>query len=260
MDFTTATPVEIDTHIAELQMKQIPHQAEITRQHRYAASKGAQPSWEDYSDHYDEAKLQAALAAHNALEVVIDECQNEYIARGRWPRYFHVTNKNGHIHNSLHCSSCFPDTTYSWRTDLSGLSEHEVVEREAYNACSVCMPIAPAEQKAARERYNKEQREARKAEKDAKKAAKDAKSRERARKLVDKVVKEIDKMGGLDAFNNDYSLNGHDGKKSVYDAIFDMQQTVGDVLYEMKQRQEEGRSHHRMNEFVKAELTERGLI
>jgi hypothetical protein len=260
MDLTTATPVEIDTYIAELQMKQIPHERTISTQEHYLSTKGAQPVWEDYSRHYDENVLKAAIAARAQLQEQIDAGTAEYIRRGRWTRYYHVTNQNGHIHNSLHCSSCFPDTMYSWRTDLSGLSEEEVVEREAHNACSVCMPIAPAEQKAARERYNKAQRDAKAAERQAKKDAKAAKSQERARKLLDKVEKEIEKMGGLDTFRNDYSLNGHDGKKSVYDATFDMQQTVGDVLYELKQRQEEGRSFHSMNEFVKAECQKRGLI
>jgi hypothetical protein len=193
------------------------------------------------------------------LRFELSKCEAEYLRR-RWTRYWHVNNTNGHIHNSLHCASCFPDTQYVWRTDLSGLTEEEVVEREAYNACSVCMPIAPAEQKAARVAYNKAQREAKAAERQAKKDAKAVKARERAAKLVDKVEKEIAKLGGLDALRGDYSLYGKDGRKSLYDATFDMQQTVGDVLYEMKDRQESGHSHHRMNEHVKAELEERGLV
>lgn len=247
---TFTTPVEIDTEIARL---------------RFELSKAvvAIDRYENTDDEWLRSRLEAdyekAVDAQIRLNEALAPLEAEYLAR-RWPRYWHVSNNNGHIHNSLHCTSCFPDTQYGWRTDLSGLTEEEVVEREACNACSVCMPIAPAEQKAARERYNKAQRDAKAAERQAKKDAKAAKSQERARKLLDKVEKEIEKMGGLDTFRNDYSLNGHDGKKSVYDATFDMQQTVGDVLYELKQRQEEGRSFHSMNEFVKAECQKRGLI
>jgi hypothetical protein len=244
------TPVEIDTKLAELQFEASKCNAVIAR-------------YENAPDDWARSRLESsyddALDRLFDLQAEIAPLEAEYLSR-RWPRYWHVSNVNGHIHNSLHCSSCFPDTRYGWRTDLSGLTEEEVVEREAYNACSVCMPIAPAEQKAARERHNQEQRDAKAAERQAKKDAKAEKARERAAKLVDKVAKEIEKMGGRIAFLEDYSLNGHDGRKSLYDATFDMQQTVGDVLYEMKQRQQEGNSHHRMNEFVKAELEKRGLI
>lgn len=247
---TLQTPVEIDTKISELRFQLAKANSIIDR-------------YERANEDWTRSRLQTDY--DNALDRQIDlyaemaPLEAEYLRRP-WPRYWHVNNVNGHIHNSLHCSSCFPDTQYGWRTDLSGLSEEEVVKREAHNVCSVCMPIAPAEQKAAREYFNAEQRATKAAERQIKKDAKASKARERAVKLVDKVETEIEKMGGKVIFDIEYSLYGKDGRESLYDATADMQQTVGDVLYEMKQRQEEGRSHHNMNEYIKAELEKRGLI
>lgn len=247
---TFTTPSEIDTEIARLHFELSKAEAIIAR-------------YENADDEWIKSRLEAdyenAIDRAADLHVELAPLAAQYNAE-RWPRYWHVSNNNGHIHNSLHCTSCFYDTQYSWRTDLSGLTEEEVVEFETYNVCSVCMPIAPAEQKAARVAYNKAQREAKAAERQAKKDAKAVKARERAVKLVDKVQAEIEKMGGIKVFAEDYSLYGKDGRKSLYDATFDMQQTVGDVLYEMKDRQESGHSHYSMNEHVKAELEKRGLV
>jgi hypothetical protein len=186
-----------------------------------------------------------------------------------WPRYFHVTNANGHVHTSMSCSSCFHDTQFAWRTDLSGLTVEQVVEREAYNACTVCMPIAPAEQKAARARYNAEQRDAKTAERDAKKAEKAAKALVRAQKHVAKVITNLCKMTGetdlqeaLTVMRRDFSLYGHDGRKSVYDATFDMPSQVGDTLYFLAEDQagQGARSHHKPNDALRQALTEAGIL
>jgi hypothetical protein len=260
MSLSEKTPVEIDTELAVLyQQETVARNKHERIQHSLHESllrrEQGLPCYTPY-DEDDEA------TAYQELHAIIDRelpFEAEY-ERRPWQRYWHVTNVNGHIHTSMGCSSCQPTTQYAWRTDLSGLTEQEVVEREAYNACTICMPIAPAEQKAARERYNAEQKAQRAAERDAKKQAKAEKAQARAAKLVDKVEAAIEKMGGRDAFRNDYSLYGKDGRKSVYDFNFDLPVPVGDVLYEMKQRQEEGRSHHSMNEYVRNELTKRGLI
>lgn len=260
MNLATATPVEIDTKLAELYLAEA--RARATYDHIQASLQAREIAEAQGKRHYTPYTEADANEAFHALKAIIDEelpLEAEY-ERRPWQRYWHVTNNNGHIHDSQACSSCYPDTQYGWRTDLSGLRDTEVVEREAYNACSVCMPIAPAEQKEARRRYNAEQQAARKAEREAKKEAKADKARERARKLVDKVEKEIEKLGGLEVFTKDYSLYGKDGRKSVYDATFDMQTTVGDILYEMKDRQENRHSHRHMNEHVKTELESRGLI
>jgi hypothetical protein len=245
------TPVQIDTEIARLMGEQVRPQRIVDMHLEYLSTKGAQGFLADKSSRYDEAEHLAAQAEVDRIQVLIDPLE----AQCDWPRYFHVTNVNGHVHTSMRCSSCFYDTRFAWRTDLSGLTPEQVVEQEAHNACSVCMPIAPVEQRAARERYNAQQREARKAERDAAKAVKDAAKRARAVRHVDKVVKAInEQFGGLDSFRNDYDLSRY------YRNSYELPSQVADTLYYLKQTQEEGRSFHTINEHVKAELTERGII
>lgn len=268
-NLSAATPVQIDTELAERyfhvakarQTYDMIHNSLLRAEQ--AKFKG-EYSWTPYDDN-DE------LVAHRALKSAIDSClplEAEY-ERRPWNRYWHVTNANGHIHRSQSCTSCFPDTQYGWRTDLSGLTEEEVVAREAYNACSVCMPIAPAEQKAARTRYNQEQRDARKAEKAAKAAEKAEKALLRARKHAEKVEAALLKMTGADSvpeakiiFARDFSLYGRPiNTKSVYEATMDMPATVHDTLYAMKEAQESSsRPLRDLSAAVKTALTERSLI
>jgi hypothetical protein len=156
--------------------------------------------------------------AEDALELLTDQYTG-------WSRYYHVTNVGGHIHTDMRCTSCFDTTRYGWRTDLSGLTPEQVVELEAYNACSVCMPIAPAEQREARKRYTKAQADIKRAERAAKAAEKLSKAAERARKLMVKV----------DAF---YAANG--GQEAVMalerTSFFKLQgglpSTVGGVVWD----------------------------
>jgi hypothetical protein len=248
-----SNPTKIDTAIAAKLHELVAPQQEIERQLRYSNAE------DSYTRHwYNPEKLQRALAERERGEVELQALEEQYTG---WSRYWHVTNVNGHVHTSTSCPSCFPDTQFSWRTDLSGLTREEVVAREAHNACSVCMPIAPVEQRAARERYNAEQRGTKAAERQAKKDEKARKAAERASKLLDKVEKAIESMGGREAFRDDYSLYGHDGRKSVYDFTFNLPPTVGDVLYWLKDEQETPgkRSIHRPNDAVQEEATKRGL-
>src|SRR5690606_9099221 len=60
-----------------------------------------------------------------------------------WPRYFLVTSSAGHVHSSMKCSTCRPETTYAPVVDLSGASEAEAVEELGETLCSVCFPSAP---------------------------------------------------------------------------------------------------------------------
>lgn len=267
----TSSPVEIDTKLAELYFAESKARSERDRindslvQSVIARAKG-EPCYTPYTVE-DLAKAEGTLKSIIEQELPLEA---EY-ERRPWQRYWHVTNKNGHIHRNQSCTSCYPDTQYGWRVDLSGLTDVEVVEREAYNACSVCMPIAPAEQKAAREYYNKQQREQRAAEKQAKKDEKLKKQAERAVKFLAKVEKTVEKTyGGWDKLWAEYSLHGHDGKKSLYGSTFDIPTQVGDYLYdEMKIREHyaaggdkrmEPSRHQRDPKAIIAEATERGLI
>ena len=257
MSFTT--PVEIDTQIASLMAERLRPMQERDRQIRYANA-------ENHQRHYFDADaLDEAVDKIATLDRAIVLLEERYTG---WARYWHVTNANGHVHTSTSCSSCFPDTLFAWRTDLSGLSEAEVVEREAYQACTVCMPIAPAEQKAARERHTREQREAKQAERQTKADEKAAKALDRARKHVIKVEKALCELTGepegfeaIQVFARDWSNYGHDGRKNLYEATMDLPTMVGNTLSAIKARQDGERSPiYELSEAVETALTERGLL
>jgi hypothetical protein len=259
MKLSSQTPVQIDTKLAELHFQIAKAQAQHDRIQRALRD----------DRRYTLLTEDDATEAFNALKAVIEKAlplEAEY-ERRPWQRYWHVTNANGHIHRHQSCTSCFPDTQYGWRTDLSGLTDVEVVEREAYNACSVCMPIAPAEQRAARERYNAEQREAKRAERQAKKDEKAAKALDRARKHALKVEKALYQLTGhadpksaVEAFRTEWSEYGHDGRKNLYDATMDMPAMVGNTLSAMMNHYSGTRGVYDLNEATTKALTERGLI
>lgn len=93
------------------------------------------------------------IAAYDRLVAVRDELNSiivaqkpyhdEYRRRGGWTRAFLVTNGNGHVHKSMHCSTCRPTTVYHWVTEYSGKTQNEVVEAAGERACTVCYPDAP---------------------------------------------------------------------------------------------------------------------
>jgi hypothetical protein len=84
----------------------------------------------------------ANLAAKRAEIRVMDV---EYESRP-WPRFFEVTSSNGHIHSSMHCSTCNNGramTQFEWHPELSGLTEADAVEKLGPILCSVCYASAP---------------------------------------------------------------------------------------------------------------------
>jgi hypothetical protein len=62
-----------------------------------------------------------------------------------WSRFFLVTSSPGHVHSSMHCSSCRPTTTYGWMPELSGKDEATAVKELGPTLCSVCFTSAPTE-------------------------------------------------------------------------------------------------------------------
>ena len=128
------------------------------------------------------AKVKAGEDEVDQIEAEEETLEEEYVRRGRWTRAFLVSNTNGHVHSSMHCSSCFPTTRYAWMTEYSGGTEQSVVGDAGERACTLCYPSAPIdvlkrptkmfsedEKQAQRER---EERAAAKVERDAKKLAK----------------------------------------------------------------------------------------
>jgi hypothetical protein len=75
---------------------------------------------------------------------VLAKLENEFGRRGGWSRAYLVT--DGHVHSSMHCSSCnrgeFP-TRFSWMIDYSGKDMAEIVEAAGERACTICYPDAP---------------------------------------------------------------------------------------------------------------------
>lgn len=220
------TPVQIDTAIAAQLFA-------VAKADRNLDALERQTWMSDWEDKYADA-IRVMEDEHAKL----DGLQDLYTG---WTRYWHVTNVNGHIHTSQHCTSCFPDTTYAWRTDLSGLTVEEVVEREAYDACTVCMPIAPAEQKAAREYHTKQERERRAAEKAQAKREKELAKVPRAQVLATKVNELLDtfgadKHGETGAYRATYDESGPHGKRFIkgYDSAYFV---YSDLLEQRQRRQ-----------------------
>lgn len=88
------------------------------------------------------AKLAERQAAAAAINAEIDRLEESYTG---WSRFFLVTSSPGHIHSSMHCSSCRPTTTYGWLPQLSGKTEDAAVAEHGPTLCSVCFPSAPVE-------------------------------------------------------------------------------------------------------------------
>jgi AraC-like DNA-binding protein len=225
MSLNDMTPVEIDTELAriwqEMDRPERRRRAALDTIKQWGEQTANTPAWDKVSSYRLQQAEEVIEETEEQLTRLAAEAapfEDEYAAR-RWQRYFHVTNSNGHIHTSRTCETCFPDTQFAWRTDLSGLTEEEVVAREAYNACTVCLPLAPAEQKAARQRRTAEQREAKRLEREAKAAAKEERKRVREVNLAYKCNAALDKYGkGVPIRDAWYAGKITD---SVYDVLYD---------------------------------------
>lgn len=258
-----ATPVEIDTKLSELHQKLSVAKVKYDRiQASLIEAEQANFLGNAFYTPYTDKDANEAYKAYHKVYEEIAPLEAEYEARP-WSRYYHVNNSNGHIHRNISCSTCFPDTQYLWRTDLSGLTEEEVVEMLAHNACSVCMPIAPAVQKEARKAYNAEVREAKRVEKEAKKDEKLRNAAVRAQKLLDKADLLVAKhFRSWDAMYSRYSLYGDDNKDNLYGVMndLDLPAQVFDYIYdEMMDRQGQKRYSKDPKETVRL-ATEKGLI
>lgn len=89
--------------------------------------------------------LQEAREAVSETDAQIAERDEVFLARGGWSRFFLVENTNGHIHSSMHCSTCRPTTQFSWLPTVSGKTEKDAVAEHGPMLCTVCFPSAPVE-------------------------------------------------------------------------------------------------------------------
>lgn len=123
----------------------------------------------------DEAEFDAVIAQNNALEAEYAKLRKIYLEH-RWSRFYLVAGPRGHIHSSMDCHSCYPDTEFFWLPELSGDTEDEAVAAEGEILCTFCFPSAPVAWTEGIGRRTKEQRDAKDAEKAARAAAKAEKS------------------------------------------------------------------------------------
>lgn len=110
-----------------------------------AARTAANAAWYEKNGHCQingEAKTAEAIEAAAAARQALTEAEADYSG---WSRFFLVQNTNGHIHSTLHCSTCRWDTDFAWLPELSGLTEADAVAEYGEILCSVCYPSAPSE-------------------------------------------------------------------------------------------------------------------
>lgn len=134
------------------------------------------------SDYADKAveyfeRYEAAQDKADEIGLEIAEFNDAFRARGGWTRAYLVLNSNGHVHSSMHCSTCFPTTRYHWLTQVSDHSEDEIVEKAGERACTVCYPSAPVEVLASPTQFftpDEEEKQRAREEREQKRAAKAA--------------------------------------------------------------------------------------
>jgi hypothetical protein len=175
-DLTTATPVEIDTRLADLATASAHADQKRTNAvdaaHRALGERPTQHGrWEkswptstteaieacrklaDPNERYYNApgyKAREAVKAYDdAVQLLGDIAARiwpyatEY-ARRPWPRFFTV--RGGHVHSSENCQTCHRNgipTDIGWNPELSGQSEVVAVKALGPMLCSVCFPSAP---------------------------------------------------------------------------------------------------------------------
>lgn len=137
-DLTTWTPKMIDATLDALWTKMEIRRVALA--HERLMLQSCQPGT-DRARRAD-ARITELTAELKALVEQAAPYADEY-SRRPWKRYFLVTNQNGHVHRGMHCSTCFPTTTYGWLVELADCDERAMVAEYGEQACTVCFPDAP---------------------------------------------------------------------------------------------------------------------
>lgn len=168
MDITTATPTEIDTLLADLYSRDNAARAVLDRSRReiYRAlgnritnirvrivlsdedlegfrTRIAEDKNFGYRHGHALKSFDQATETIAALALEEAPLHAEY-SRRPWSRFFIVP--GGHIHSSMHCSTCNRNgkaTQFGWLPDLSGQTEEEAVAAHGAKLCTTCYPLAP---------------------------------------------------------------------------------------------------------------------
>lgn len=157
-NLASATPVEIDTALAEIYGRLYAERDKAEKILRWIKDlqKGLKIKARGgreaimYSTYSEDrlADLEAKYEASQERALVIEQETYPYEAEYRrrpWSRFFLVRNSGGHIHSSMACSTCYPTTRFGWLPELSGLSEPDAVKAHGAILCTVCYPSAPVE-------------------------------------------------------------------------------------------------------------------
>ena len=181
LDLRAATPVEIDTVLAELDYKRYVaygrylDYAKLSREYERGRW-GRKPDLE-YAAKYEDMSQEyfAEALSHQADMAPLED---EFDRRGGWTRAFLVvTSGQGHVHSSRRCHTCYPTTQFHWVTEYSDHAESEIVEAAGERACTICYPSAPVDLLARPTRIftkDEKERQAAREEREAKRAAKAA--------------------------------------------------------------------------------------
>lgn len=168
MNLRTATPVEIDTELAEVQ------QAEANATERASALNQriyfARQSGIDVTTmkiERDKFRAEQERASERVREL-----DGEFQRRGGWSRFYLVANTGGHVHTSTHCRTCYASTQFVWLVDQSGKSNEEVSGLAGEKSCADCFPNLPAEVMRRKTRLEDPEKAKKRLEREAAKAEK----------------------------------------------------------------------------------------
>lgn len=136
----------------------------------------------DFTERAEE--LESHIADLNAASLPLSAL---YLEHG-WTRAFLVNNSSGHVHRDMHCSTCFPTTSYMWLPAYSGSDEEQIIEAAGERACTICYPDAPVEVLSRPSRMKSDEDVSRE-EREAEKAARREEARSKA--LIDPDTDEL---------------------------------------------------------------------
>lgn len=184
MNVTTATPVEIDTALAQLENEigeQYAIRDQAFRQLRRLA-KGQMLAGATKESLGEEVERAEALLED--LEAAAMPYRNEFVRRGGWNRYYMVDNTGGHLHTTRSCRTTYASTSWYWMVEMSGMERWDAVEKAGALACLACFPeyreyiehSRPGTIETPNQRKTREEREAAAKAKEEKAAAKAAKA------------------------------------------------------------------------------------
>lgn len=149
LDLAAQAPAQIDTALAGHMADAARASARITAVDVLLASYDEPSSHRSplRPEHRETHMSRRALAVADlaTAQSLADPLHDEFDRRGRWTRYWLVTNTGGHVHSSTGCASCFPTTQFAWLTEQSGLTGDDLVALAGESACTVCFPSAPVD-------------------------------------------------------------------------------------------------------------------